>query len=92
VFDMTLSSFLPHCKGQPTANGTVIANAATTRRLRHHPSEAWRGAVVPRVHIIHAPVIVPVVIVVPIALTVVRPVTAAVARVAIIIVMMMRRG
>jgi hypothetical protein len=74
---MRLLFFLPHCKGQPTADAAVIANAATTRRLCHHPLEAWRGAVV-------------VVIVPSIALTIVRPVAATVARVAIVITMMMR--
>ena len=77
MYDMTSSFFLPHCKGQPTADAAVIANAATTRRLCHHPSEAQHSAVV-------------VVIVPSIALTVVRPVAATVARVAIVITMMMR--
>jgi hypothetical protein len=73
---MTLSFFLPHCKGQPTANAAVIANAATTRCLCHHPSEAWRGAII-------------VVVVPSIALTIVRPVAATVAWVTIVIAMMM---
>ncbi len=73
---MTLLLFLPHCEGQPPADAAVIANAATTRRHCHHPSEAWRGAIV-------------VVVRPSIALTIVQPVAATMARVTIVIAMMM---
>jgi hypothetical protein len=91
AYNETSLSFLPRCKGQPTAYAAAVANATITQRLRHHPLDAQRGAVVPHVYVIRTPVIVPVVVIVPIGSTVVQPAAAAVARVAIVIAMMMQR-